>query len=206
MIKVLAWNARCLDELKQEEIINFMRENNVYIVGISESWRYGNDIIYDKSVNKIRRFGLNHPNGRRGVVVYTRTELKIKYDMDFCLELEECEMITAHIGDLTIVFTYLANGRKATGLNCMIEQIEALYDLYDKVIVMGDFNTRMCITPRDRWNESGRRLSKYLKESSFSRVPINWATFLPASTCLDHCITTHMDAISDWGIIERSFD
>ena len=140
------------------------------------------------------------------MAVYTRTELKIKYDMDFCLELEECEMITAHIGDLTIVFTYLANGRKATGLNCMIEQIEALYDLYDKVIVMGDFNTRMYITPRDRWNESGRRLSKYLKESSFSGAPINWATLLPASTCLDHCITTHMDAISDWGIIERSFD
>ena len=94
-----------------------MEENDVYIIGVMETWRFGQDQTYDRIVSGMRAFGLNHPNGRRGVAVYTRRELKIRYIKEYCMELEDCELITAQIGDMIVVFTYLPDGSRTKGID-----------------------------------------------------------------------------------------
>ena len=206
MIRIVSWNAHSLDELKREQLFQLMAASNVQVCGILESWKFGNGKTYDETMGDMRLFGLNHPNGRRGVCVITRRDFKIEYLPDYCLELQDCEMIAGLIGDIVFVFAYLPVGSSTVGINNLLGKIELLEDVYENVIVMGDFNTRLGILESDGWNEAGIRLYEFLNSGDYRRVPINGKTFLPSSRCLDHVVTTKRDRIKDWGVLRDSFD
>ena len=72
---------------------------------------------------------------------------------------------------------------------------------FSRIIVIGDLNCRLGISPAEHINAGGRAMRDFLANSPFVRVPLNLVTYLPSKSCLDHVLTTCPEAISDYGVM-----
>ena len=203
---VSSWNAHSLDIAKREEFFDSMENNNIAIAGIAETWKlYGYDQQYDCTISGMTAFGYQHPTGRRGLACFAQKSTTVKFHKPYCIQEQHYTMITTQVINIVVVFVYLPNGNRASHIDGLIDKIDLLQQLYPNVCVLGDFNARMSILPDEPTNQAGRRLSTYIDNSRFTRIPIDQPTFPSTPSCIDHAIVTCPHLITDYGLLSSTF-
>ena len=150
---------------------------------------------YLKRIHSYSVKGFSDPSGRRGLAVFVNPKLKFRYLSEFSVRTDEYHMVTLQHKRLIVVQVYCPHGMNNSGLKEVIDKIENLADIYDDVVVCGDFNARMGIVESEGFNANGKLLKRWLKESKFFRVRLNEVTYTPKRSCLDHILTTRPEAV-----------
>jgi ribonuclease HI len=133
-LNFLQWNSRSILP-KKSLLLDFIRNNNIHVVALCETWLRNSDNFYIPGFDVIRRDRLDERGG--GVLLACRRDIGFKEILN--TQISSCELIAAKIesgrNNLTIVSAYCPPGRRLTS-----ECAGALRDLGSPMLICGDFN------------------------------------------------------------------
>jgi len=170
-----------------------MREMNLHVCCLSETWDLGFDDFYDAHIAGLRFIGVGAVRGRRGVAIALRKHIECEVLRELWWNTNEAIGVVLRIRETIIVSVYVPNGRVRDGMEQTLVGIQNVYSKFPNAsfVVLGDFNSRL-YAPR---NTAGRILNEFLSSSpDFHRAPINVPTFKRVSTP-DHmiCANTYFE-------------
>lgn len=120
---------------KKQSLLDFIRNHNIHVVALCETWLQNSDYFHIPGFDVIRRDRLDERGG--GVLLACRKDIGVREILN--LQDPSCELIAAKIenrvNNLTIVSAYCPPGRRLTSV-CA----GTLRSLEHPMLIFGDFN------------------------------------------------------------------
>jgi ribonuclease HI len=139
-LNFLQWNARSLLPKKQH-LLDLIRENNIHVIALCETWLQNSDCLYIPGFEVIRR---DRPDGRGGGVL-----LGVRKDIGFrqtpIAQVNSCEMIAADLEITGVQGDCLHIASAYFPPDCRLNSVElsaALRELGSPMLIFGDFNAQ----------------------------------------------------------------
>lgn len=152
-LKVTSWNANCITN-KKEELTIFLKEHDVDIMLLCETWLRAGDILKIANYVVYRSDRSNQPGGGTAVVV--------KKDLKHCvlnpitnIAIENCR-IRLEDGSLVIAAYKPPNSKLKS------EDLKILFDHDHSVLLMGDLNSKNSSWGCNSTNQAGKTLKEYI--------------------------------------------
>lgn len=179
-INVVSWNAHSLRS-SSSEFFEFLHDNHVDVAGVSETWSTFSPGMHQGFRDGFYEVGFSHPSGRRGVSVFCALS-SFQMLQSFSFQEEDLTVISLLLRGVVFVFVYIPRGNNATGMNRLMSLYYQMYQLYEKIIILGDLNAKL-----PNGNQCGVTLARWLHTRDIWRYPLNLPSFTAGST-LDHCL------------------
>jgi Endonuclease-reverse transcriptase len=139
-LNFLQWNARSLLPKKQH-LLDLIREHNIHIIALCETWLQNSDCLYIHGFEVIRK---DRPDGRGGGVL-----LGVRKDIGFrqtpIARVNSCEMIAADLEITGVQGDCLHIASAYFPPDCRLNSVElsaALKELGSPMLIFGDFNAQ----------------------------------------------------------------
>lgn len=151
-VNLLHWNinGKCSLSSTKLELLNLSANYNLSIISLNESHSSSFNLpnFYHITCSPDLNIYINH-----------QTVFSILNIVTFqnC-----CEIICIKVDTLTLVFTYLRNGKATDGINFLLEYVLQLHQLHSNIIIFGDLNARMRSLGNNSSNAAGVALQNFL--------------------------------------------
>ena len=193
-LNIINWNARSLRS-NIVEFVNFLRNNNINIAIITETFLDSQAKIFIPGYNVIRKDRPNRKGG--GVAIIVKNNIEYSHLPDLKLEIIESVgiQIFTNFGPITFYSVYMpvACTKKNNLENKFKNDIKKLASNLGNFCIIGDLNAKSRMWNNNRENTNGHILTNLLNKGKFTVQYSDTPTYLCKSTGtssnLDICLT-----------------
>lgn len=192
-VNCILWNCDGI-ERKQQELSAYLQSMQIEIVCLTETrlGKHGKLRIQNYKVEEKRR---NNAHG--GVAVLVRTDVIYERIATGHPALSDIEAIAIRLSDNTVVVAYYNSPQ----VKLQSKQLDALFGISRKVIVVGDFNATHATWGCHRNNVNGNMLNGYVKNSDVMLLHTADPTHFPDNgttpTTVDLILTKNVGSINN---------
>ena len=131
-LKIAFWNARSLRDTKIYEVTSIMKDENISLLGVAETFKIFNSELEHIDFRRNGKVftGLNHRNGRRGLVSMRDKNFPIQFLPREFITQEEFQLICGLLQNVLLVYVYVPNGSLSQPTKLLITTLERLISKY----------------------------------------------------------------------------